>query len=103
MREVSTANSPFELSTLVNMCKRWYMTEAMSPFGGKDPKIFYTVSDMKNNSKFGFYTLELTTKYIFIGSFTSICRKPPLGPFGDNITKDGGKGHYTQNPSDMIT
>ena len=71
----------------------------MPPFRGKDPQIFYNASDMKSNTKFGFYTLELTRKYISIGSFASICRKPP---FGGSITKDGGKGQCTQNPSDMI-
>ena len=71
----------------------------MPPFRGKDPQIFYNASDMKNNNKFGFYTLELTRKYISIGSFASICRKPP---FGGSITKDGGKGQCTQNPSYMI-
>ena len=69
----------------------------MPPFRGKDPQIFYNASDMKNNTKFGFYTLELTRKYVSIGSIASICGKPP-----GSITKDGDKGQCVQNPSDMI-
>ena len=69
------------------------------PFRGKDTQIFYNASDMKNDTKFEFYTLELTRKYISIGSFVGICQKPPIG---GSITKDGGKGQCTQNPSDMI-